>query len=224
MTRSVLVVAAHPDDELLGCGGTLARHSTEGDRVHILILATGALSRSMSTAADIDSLQVAARDAAAIIGAQSPRFGGFPDNCMDTIALLDVTRAIEAVALDVDPDIVYTHHAGDLNIDHRIAQGAVMTAFRPTPNSRCREVYAFETPSSSEWSAPNFQTPFVPQRYVDVSSTFATKLDALSCYATELRPFPHPRSREAIRALAKLRGAHAGVAVAEAFSVLRQIV
>jgi LmbE family N-acetylglucosaminyl deacetylase len=220
----ILVVAAHPDDELLGCGGTLARHARAGDAVHILILATGAASRGKDGVdGQISELEKNARSAAEIIGARPPLFGGFPDNAMDSVELLAVVKRIEAVIADIQPDVVYTHHGGDLNIDHRIAHEAVMTACRPLPEAPVRAIYAFETSSSTEWASAESQPGFRPTRFTDISETLEVKLSALACYETEMRDFPHPRSNEAITSLAKVRGAAAGLKAAEAFTVLRQI-
>ena len=122
----------------------------------------------------------------------------------------------------VRPDIVYTHHGGDLNVDHRIAHQAVLTAGRPLPGSAVRAIYAFESCSSTEWSSPAMGPPFVPQRFVAIDAWFERKLAALTCYAEELRPFPHARSLEAVAALARLRGAAAGLGLAEGFMVIRE--
>ncbi len=226
MTDTVLVVAAHPDDEVLGCGGTIARHAFEGDDVFVLILAEGATSRDNRRTADqppeVAALQASAAAAAEILGAAPPRFLGFPDNRLDGVDLLDVVKAVEEVISEFSPGIVYTHHAGDLNIDHRIAFRAVITACRPQPDTVIREIYTFETPSSSEWAPPDAAHVFTPRRFVDISRTLERKMAALACYESELRPFPHARSIEGVGALAKWRGATMGCAAAEAFDVIRQ--
>jgi len=170
----VLVVAAHPDDEVLGCGATVARHSAEGDEVHSLILAEGSTSRAPSRQAAADSdelahLQACARAAASVLGAASVRFGGLPDNRMDHLDLLDVVKLVEATVDELQPTAVYTHHGGDLNVDHQITHRAVLTATRPVPGRSVQRLYTFETVSSTEWGER--LDPFVPQRFVDVSST-----------------------------------------------------
>jgi LmbE family N-acetylglucosaminyl deacetylase len=223
MSRSILVVAAHPDDELLGCGGTLVRHAKDGDRVHILIMATGATSRDSGDEAGIAALEKAAAAAASRIGAEPPRFAGFPDNAMDSVELLRIVKAVEEVVDEISPHIVYTHHGGDLNIDHVLTHRAVLTACRPLPDASIEAVYAFETLSSSEWGSADIDPPFRPQHYVDIADTLPAKLVALGAYASEMRPFPHPRSDQAVEALARVRGSEAGVAAAEAFSVLLQV-
>jgi LmbE family N-acetylglucosaminyl deacetylase len=228
MAERILVVAAHPDDELLGVGGTLARHGATGDEVHILILAEGFTSRTAmrnasGSAAEIAALMDAARGAARVVGAREPRFAGFPDNRMDEVALLDVVKCVEQSLAELRPSIVYTHYAGDLNIDHRIACQSVVTACRPLPGASVRAIYAFETLSSTEWAAP-LEPVFAPNRFVDIGAYLDVKLRALDFYRGEMRAFPHPRSREAVTALAHDRGASIGVEAAEAFMVLRETV
>jgi len=224
---TVLVVAAHPDDELLGCGGTLARHARAGDRVEIVIMAEGATSRSTATGRDahsdeLDRLRAAACGAAGIVGAGTPEFFGLPDNRMDGEVLLDVVQRLEATIGRVRPTIVYTHHRGDVNVDHDVVHRAVITACRPLPGHAVTRILAFETPSSSEWMSPASAAPFAPNWFVDISDTLATKIAALRCYEAEMRPFPHPRSYEAVEHLARWRGATAGFAAAEAFMLVRQ--
>ena len=228
MTGPVLVVAAHPDDEVLGCGGTLARHADAGDPVHILILAEGATSRDAARnrkgrAKEIEQLRDAARAAAQALGAEAPRFGGLPDNRMDSLDLLDVVKVVEQVVAELAPRIVYTHHSGDLNIDHRITHQAVLTACRPLPDSTVRAVYGFETVSSTEWAGPAAGSAFLPARFVGIADHLDAKLRALDCYAGEMRSFPHARSRENVEALARHRGASVGLAAAEAFTVIREV-
>ena len=222
----ILVVAAHPDDEVLGCGGTMARHAADGDEVHVLFLADGVTARRdlADPDAERERRAEAACRAAAILGAQPPRLLDFADNRLDEGPLLDVVQAVEAVAAEIGPEMVYTHHGGDLNADHRIAHQAVMTACRPLPGRKERTILAFETVSSTEWASRWFGEAFRPNRYVDVTGYLDKKLAALACYDAEIRPFPHPRSPENLRALARVRGAESGLENAEAFVSLREIV
>jgi LmbE family N-acetylglucosaminyl deacetylase len=220
---SVLVAVAHPDDEVLGAGGTIARLARSGSAVHLLYLTDGTGARSKDRAA-ARRRETAARRAAEILGAKPPRFLRFPDNRIDSVPLLEVIKAIESVVLEVAPSHVYTHHAGDLNVDHSICVRAVLTACRPLPGSMVRHIYAIEIPSSTEWALPGADSGFVPSRFVDITASLPTKLAALEAYAEEIRPFPHPRSTTALEALARFRGASAGLEAAEAFVVLREIV
>ncbi len=221
---NVLVIAAHPDDEVLGCGGAMARHAAAGDLVHVLFLADGETSRpgGVETAAAVAGREQAARAAAAALGIQAPWFAGFPDNRLDTVPLLDVVQRVEAAIAEIGPNTVYTHHSGDLNVDHRVAHQAALTACRPLPDSPVTALYAFEVASSTEWATPRPEQAFVPTRFVDISGFLAVKLKALGCYGDEMRPFPHARSLQAVEAQARLRGAGAGMEAAEAFAVIRQ--
>lgn len=222
----VLVVAAHPDDEALGCGGTLAAHASRGDIVQTLFLADGETSRAGRTPPKslVTSRMRDAVRANRVLGAMRPLFVGLPDNQLDSLPLLSITRAIEKIALKFAPTIVYTHHAGDLNIDHQIAHRAVMTAFRPVPGQTVKAIYSFEVLSSTGWNSHLSGSPFVPNRFFEISATLALKISALQQYKGELRPYPHARSVESVMALASYRGASVGVEAAEAFMIERQLV
>jgi LmbE family N-acetylglucosaminyl deacetylase len=227
MTRSVLIVAAHPDDEALGCGGTAARLAGEGADVHVLFLADGVSARAPSKGQAADAGLSQRRDAAmracGILGTKPPRFQDFPDNRLDTVALLEVIQPIEAKLQECTPDTVFTHHAGDLNIDHRRIHEAVVTACRPQRGSSVRSLLFFEVPSSTEWQPPGSAAAFVPNAFFDISNTLQRKLAALDAYAAEMRPWPHPRSRQAVEHLARWRGATVGMEAAEAFVIGRQL-
>lgn len=220
---NILVVAAHPDDEVLGCGGTLARHVTSGDTVSALIIAEGATSRDKENRSYVEELRSSAHKAANILGFDRTEFLGLPDNRLDTLDLLDIIKDIEKVIKNIRPDTIYTHHGADLNIDHRITHEAVVTASRPVPGSMIKRLYCYETVSSTEWSTPAIGNAFQPQRYVDISNNLEQKMSALSCYRQEMRPFPHARSMESVEALARVRGAQSGLNAAEAFSTVFEI-
>jgi LmbE family N-acetylglucosaminyl deacetylase len=227
MTATELVVAAHPDDEVLGCGGTIARRAAEGAEIHILILGEGATSRATTRAAGdtamTDHLVECAQRAAGVLGAASVEVSGLPDNRLDGVDLLDVVKRIEAHIERHRPAVVYTQHGGDVNVDHRRIFEAVLAATRPQPGHPVREVLAYAVNSSTEWAFGTLAPVFRAEVFVDISSTLATKSAALACYPDELRPFPHPRSIEAVEAQARTWGAAVGVAAAEAFSVVRSI-
>lgn len=222
MRSTVLLIAAHPDDEVLGAGGTLARHVDDGDGVHLAFVAEGESSRP-EQASGVAPRKDAARAAAATLGCAAPVFFGLADQRLDTLPLLDIIRRIEALVAEIGPSVIYTHHPGDLNADHRLVAHAALTACRPLPGSVVRAIYAFEVPSSTEWSPGGAAAQFSPARFVDISRTMQRKMEALRCYDAEMRPFPHPRSYEAVQALATWRGACAGLAAAEAFVVLREV-
>lgn len=221
MKKNILVIAAHPDDEILGVGATSALHAAQGDNVYALIMAEGETSRGPTEQAKLDHLKTSALKAAAILGVCDVFFADFPDNRMDSVDLLDVIKVIEGYIQKISPYIIYTHHGGDLNKDHQVIFEAVITASRPIKgNHYPREIYCFETLSSSEWGVSQ---PFRPNTYVNVDSVFEKKLDALKCYESEMREFPHPRSYEAVAALAKLRGCEVALQYAEAFSCIKKI-
>jgi LmbE family N-acetylglucosaminyl deacetylase len=226
---TMLIVAAHPDDEVLGVAGTTARLARAGEAVHILIAAEGATSRDPvrdrdARAGEVEALRKAAREAAAVVGAEAPEFLALPDNRLDGLELLDIVKPIEAVVARLRPDVVYTHHGGDLNVDHRQVFQAVLTACRPLPGAPVRRLYTFETVSGTEWSAPALGRAFAPTRFVDIADTWQAKRAALEAYGDEMRAFPHARSIEAVEALARWRGASAGLTMAEAFEVVREVV
>jgi N-acetylglucosamine malate deacetylase 1 len=221
---SVAVIAAHPDDEVLGCGGTLARHASLGDIVHILFLADGVTSRGNADGSNSEVRLQSAKLAAEILGAQPPSTLALPDNKLDALPLLEIVQGVEAFMADKKPTIVYTHHGGDLNIDHRIAHQSTMTAARPQSGSSVRSIYSFETPSSTEWATPAIGHPFVPNHFVDIGDYLSVKHDALLQYDEEIRTFPHARSVEAVEALQKWRGASVGLHAAEAFICERVII
>jgi len=225
---NVLVVAAHPDDEILGCGATLARHAAEGDRVRAFILAEGAMARvgigdAPIGATDTEALRSSARAAAKKIGAEPPRFEGLSDNRLDRFDRLDIIKCVEAAVAEFEPAVVYTHFGDDLNIDHRITCEAVLTACRPLPEATVRAIYAFETASSTEWALASSGAGFQPTHFVDATAYLRHKIAALACYDTEMRAFPHARSIAAIEALARWRGASIGREAAEAFMLLREV-
>jgi LmbE family N-acetylglucosaminyl deacetylase len=226
--KTALVVAAHPDDEILGCGGTVARMCAEGWTVHHLILAEGITSRAPQRKKcegvdAIESLRQAGRDAAKILGTAGVVFGGFPDNRMDGVDLLDVVKVIDDRIQEIRPERVFTHHYGDVNVDHRIVHEAVAAATRPVPGHSVRQVLFFEIPSSTEWRSPSSVQPFHPNMFVNIRDYLPVKLAALAAYHSEMRAFPHPRSMEAVAHLAAWRGATAGLFAAEAFHVGRWI-
>lgn len=217
----VLAIAAHPDDELLGLGGTLARHHDEGDDVVCVVASEGATTRYGEDAAN--ELQQCGIVAARVLGVRDIRFLGLPDQRLDAQPILSVIQAIEKVVDDVQPDIVYGHHWGDVNRDHRVISEAIMVACRPIGDRFPRSVLLFETPSSTEWSWPDPNSAFIPNHFVDISSTIERKLEAMSYYTSEVRPVPHPRSLEALRSRAAYWGQVITRPFAEAFVVARQV-
>jgi LmbE family N-acetylglucosaminyl deacetylase len=220
MNNAVLIIAAHPDDEALGCGGTIAKHIATGDIVHIIFMTNGVNARDNSSDKDNKIRSSALNQAMKILGVTSYQCFNFPDNKMDTIPLLSIIKAIEKAICEYQPNIVYSHFAHDLNIDHQITHKAVMTACRPVKGFSVKKILSFEVLSSTEWN-PTSPSQFKGQYIVDISQYWLKKKEALQCYQEELRDFPHSRSIECIEALATLRGATHGFNKAEAFQVER---
>ena len=227
--ENVLVVAAHPDDEVLGCGGTIARLSQAGVNVDVLLIADGEKSRlSENKLSEMNSLildrQHAAEHARSILGCRSVECLDFPDNALDTVAMLDVVKAVENRVEKFRPKLVFTHHPSDVNIDHRIVHEAVTVACRQIPDFSVEELLFFEVLSSTEWRPVGKGANFQPNYFVDISSTIEVKKSALLAYESEMRDFPHPRSLLASEALATWRGATVGAIAAEAFVLGRRVI
>ena len=219
--KHILVVAAHPDDEALGCGGTLARHASEGDAVYAMFMTGGVGARRLKESR-FERRKLADK-AARILGMKESAYHNFPDNAMDCMPLLDVVQVIEKAVRILKPYIIYTHHAGDLNVDHGVTARAVMVSCRPLPGSSVEAIYGFEVLSSTEWAGPAAEDAFCPAHFVNIEKDFTVKMKALKAYASEMRDFPHARSYEAVEALATLRGTQIGVKKAEAFGVIRTV-
>src|SRR3989344_2529839 len=219
----VLIVAAHPDDEVLGCGATIAKHTESGDRVWTIILGGGVTSRkNLSDEGKVDALkklQTSAKESGQILGAEKTVLKDFPDNKFDSVPTLDIVQTIEEVVEEFKPKIIYSHNPTDVNVDHRLTIEAVEAATRPATKPYVEKVLSFEVPSSTEW---NFtREPFRPHIFVKLSQEqLAKKISALSKYEQEMRPFPHPRSAELINSLAKVRGSQGGFKLAESFSLI----
>jgi len=220
-----LIVVAHPDDEVLGMGGTLVKHSSQGDMIKVIYLATGVTSRYQENQSkeksdkEIKKLRDNAKQSCKILGIKDHIFYDFPDNEMDTVSLLKITKIVEHEINSFNPDRIYTSHFGDLNIDHRLVFQACITACRPT-SSKTPELITFEILSSSEW---NYPVSFQPNYFVDVSSFIEQKCQAMKCFKNEIRKFPHPRSIENIKSSSKKWGTVCGKKAAEAFQIIRII-
>jgi len=215
-TNTVLVVGAHPDDEVLGAGGTIAKHTAAGDEVHTLILTEGA-TQQYGDESLIKQKHIEAKQCANLLGATTVHFGDLPDMRLDDVPHVEVNATIEQVCDEIDPDIVYTHSRREVNRDHIEVHDSTLVATRP--GSGVSTVLAYETPSSTDFSTT--VDGFNPSLYVDISEQLNTKIEAFEQYNTEVREYPHPRSGEALQAIAKSRGAASGNHAAEAFDVLR---
>lgn len=224
--KKVLVFAAHPDDEILGVGGTIAKHVIEGDECYVVILGEGITSRydfkENKGEEEKEALYRNTFLAKKVIGYNEIYFEKIPDNRFDSVDILDIIKIVEKYIEMIKPDIIYTHYLYDLNVDHRITCEAVMTASRPIGKEYVKEIYCFNTLSSTEW---NFSSTnkFSPNYFIDIKSTIDTKIKAMECYKDEIREFPHPRSIEAIEAQARIYGSIISKEYSEAFEVMRII-
>jgi LmbE family N-acetylglucosaminyl deacetylase len=233
----ILVVVAHPDDEVLGMGGTIKKLTKNKNQIKIVIMATGiAARRSINfknsskynitknqekiIEKQITTIKAHAKKAAKILGVSDVEFLGYPDNEMDTISNLELTKSVEKIIHDYKPEIVYTHTPFDVNVDHVSCYNAVLTATRPKKNAIVKKVISFEVPSSTEW---NFTSVFTPNTFVDISHELTNKIKALECYKTEVENYPHPRSAKALQSIGNRWGTVSGFSVAEAFSLIRSL-
>ncbi len=221
----VLFIAAHPDDEVLGCGGTIARLSKEGHDISIAILGEGITSRYIHRE-DTDKKMVwdlheHSNQVAKLLGVKDLQIFDLPDNRFDTVPLLDIVKIIEGQIEKIKPYCVYTHHSADLNLDHVLTNRATLIATRPLENSPIKSVLSYEVPSSTEWAFQITGPGFQPNVFVDITKTLDTKIKAMKIYDGENREYPHPRSPESLRAIASRWGSVTGLKAAEAFELIR---
>lgn len=224
---NVLVIAAHPDDEILGVGGTVKKHTLKGDDVYCVILGEGQASRfdkdSSISKKMIEDLHTDTINAIKTVGYRDVEFYSLPDNRFDSVDLLDIIKIIEQIITRIKPEIIYTHHFGDRNVDHRLTYEAVLTACRPCVFEHVKKILLFETPSSTEWDFTYRHNSFNPNVFIDISSTIDFKLDAMAYYKTELKEYPHPRSLKALKVVAQKRGITVNKEYAEAFELIRSV-
>lgn len=235
---NILVIAAHPDDEVLGMGGTIFKYTKLGHKVKVAIMATGIKSRRSTNFKNNSKYKISetyekkiqqqilelrknSLHASKILGVTDVEFFDFPDNEMDKISNLEITKQIEKIIEEFNPEKIFTHSEYDINIDHRLLYLATLTATRPKKNQTVKEVYVFEVPSSTEWFFPS---KFSPNVFVDISKELKTKQKALMAYKNEIEKFPHPRSVESLEIIAKRWGTVSGLRSAEAFTLIRQII
>ena len=226
MNKNILVIAAHPDDELLGCGGTLLYYKRKGYEVKIVFLSDGESARK--NLKDKKKILIKKREEQAIkiskiCKFKKPSFGRFPDNQLDKIPLLTIIRFIEREIDQFKPQIIFTHNEHDLNIDHQIVFKSVLTATRPSTKTFVKSIYCFETPSSTENNFSSVKVKFNPNLFFDITKFIDKKIKLLKIYKNELGKYPHPRSLSSIKVLAKYRGTQIGSNYAESFFLLRRL-
>jgi len=221
MSKKILIVCAHPDDEVLGCGATVSKLVLEGKTVYTLILSAGKTSRDDGQ--DTDKLRDEAIKANKILGVKKVYFANFADNRFDSVDLLDIVKEIESLLILIQPDTIFTHHIGDMNIDHQITHKAVLTATRPMLGQCVKDIYSFEVASSTEWNSYSHKSIFIANTFVDISSSIKTKVKAMAAYNSELREYPHPRSLKFIKEMASYNGVRVGLKFCENFKLIRSV-
>ena len=224
MSKQVLVIAAHPDDETYGVGGTIARHVQNGDSVTVLIMTDGVTARHNV----LEPQKEAARMACEVLGVESVHFADLPDQQLDVTPLTEVIEPILGLVREIQPQVVYTHHRGDANQDHRRLFEATLVAVRPFGNNPVEQVFCYEVASSTEWGPSFIEWAFLPNVFVDIEPFVEQKQAAIEAYRTthqsEVKPYPHPRAPEAMEIYNKQRGISVGMESAEAFMLMRQLV
>lgn len=223
MPKNILIIVAHPDDETIAMGGTIKKHSLEGDIIKVISLTNGEDSRKNFKPNQIDIRKKAAIKSSKILGFEWLSMHNFKDNSLDSYPLLEIIQTLEEDKIKFYPDLIYTHCSKDLNIDHRITLEAVLTVFRPVPNEKSVEIRLFEVASSTDYGSELVTGQFLPNLFIDVSKFWKFKKSALNCYKKELRKYPHSRSLDGIENLSKLRGNQIGRLQSEAFQILRKI-
>ena len=223
MKNNVLIVVAHTDDETISMGGTIKKHINNGDVVNAISMTDGVGARDNLKVKDKLERKTSSDIASHILGFNWFESFNFSDNRMDSYPLIEVVKCIESVKEKVQPNIVYTSSAADLNIDHRVVANAVLTAFRPQPNEKCKEIRLFEVLSATDYGHPSITGKFLPNLFISIENEWSSKIKAINAYESEMRDYPHARSKEGIKSLAELRGKQIGVPLAEAFEVIRKL-
>lgn len=222
MIKNILILAPHPDDEILGCGATIKKLSKEGNPIFVLVASRG--SKRLYDQTKVEAVRKEALEAHALLGVKKTFFLDFPAPELDTVPLADISRDISKVLSEYKINVLYLPHRGDIHNDHQVIFNAGLVAARPVGDYSVKEIYAYETLSETEWAAPFADDAFIPACFVNVEETLDAKMEAMKCFKSQLREFPNPRSVETIEALAKFRGSTVGFKAAEAFMVIRQII
>lgn len=219
--KNVLVIAPHPDDEIIGCGGTMSKHVYEGDNVYVCIVTVG---NKMLYANDvIENGRKEAQEAAELLGVKSVFFLNYESNTLNLIEQYELNRSIEEILLCVNPDVVYIPFYGDIHYDHKAVADSCMVALRPKEGVMKRKIFAYEVPSETGWDAPFVQNAFIPNVFSDITDYLDIKVNAMDIYASQIKRFPNARSSESLVALAKYRGSMIGKKAAEAFVLIREV-
>jgi len=223
--KTVLIVAAHPDDDAFGCAGTIIKLANQKNKIFAIYFTDGVSARINKS--DQKKMILDRKNnsdsAAKIMGIKKCTYLSYPDNQLDKVSLLEIAQKIEHQIKKIQPELILTHFDNDLNLDHQLVNRAVITATRPKPGQKVKKILLFETLSSTEWRFSNKKKVFNPNYFVDISKTINEKIATVKCYKKEVFSWPHPRSLKGVKTLAMFRGQSVGLKFAEAFEVLREI-
>lgn len=219
----ILIIAPHPDDEVLGCGGTMRKHTENGNEVFLCIV-TKPYTPDW-TEAYIENKKKEIKASNDILGIKKTFFLDLPTVKLDTVPQKQLNDAVSSCVQEVNPEVVYIPFFGDINKDHQLVSQASIVAVRPKPGLTIRKVFLYEVLSETEWAKPaqKIEEVFIPNQYEDISGFLDDKLKAMSAYQSELKEYPHPRSLKGIEVLAQKRGTECGKKAAEAFMILREV-
>ncbi len=220
MTKNILVIAPHPDDEVLGCGATMAKYASAGHKVFVLVATRG--SKKLYADDRIENVRNEALRAHKVLGVTETFFLDFPAPELDTIPLYEISNNISKIISNINADILFLPHRGDIHNDHKVIFDAGLVAARPLQNCSVNEIFTYETVSETEWAMPIGSEVFIPNVYENIADFFYIKVQALECFKSQLREFPNPRSVKNLNALANYRGATVGFEMAEAFCLIRR--
>jgi LmbE family N-acetylglucosaminyl deacetylase len=221
MNNNVLVVAPHPDDEVLGCGGTIKKLTSQGVKVIVLVITRG--KKELYSEEKIKNVREEALNAHRMLGVAETQFLDFPAPDLDLISIAEISRAISRVIEKYEIETIYLPHRGDIHHDHKAVFNAGLIASRPHIDNPVKRIYSYETLSETEWAAPFSDDAFIPTYFVNITDVFTLKLKSMKCYKSQIRKFPNSRSLKSIEALANYRGGTVGLSYAEAFMTIRVI-
>jgi LmbE family N-acetylglucosaminyl deacetylase len=222
MSERIMVIAPHPDDEVLGCGGVMARHSARGDRVQVVVVSRGA--PDIFPPEEVEETRSELASAHQLLGVEDVHFLDFPAPRLDTVPGHVLADRLSRLIGEMQPQTVYMPHGGDLHSDHKAVHWATLVATRPNNIARVERLLCYETLSETEWGGPSAENAFSPTVFVDISDFLSAKLQAMACYRTQLKEYPNSRSLRSIEALATFRGSTVGLSAAEAFVLVREVV